>query len=539
MNLSRSVIEELDEKALRDDVLLPLFRAMDFHDPMLYHGGVLEQGKDIVMWKSGEIRERINYAVVVKAGKISGKAAGKSSAAEVFFQIQQCFGDGYLDKVDLVGHQIDVCWVVTSGTITKEARGSLKSALNTNHLRGVELIDGDKLWELTQRFLPATIVLDQLTSAGKTLDSLSGEYRILATTGGESVALTIEPRDAGMDGADAAEITTTFQFPDTPEGREINIALQEHFRSGSSVRIPAKFVSKVQVPTVLQWLMGSDAVSGDVTIGEASTGQHLLVDLVITDSESDSATLSHVDLKNERAGSEQAIFSNVQQDAPWLVRLSFDRASRSVGLTVTLRLADHDARTVRNACRFFALLSRGGSLEIRGSHSGIPLMTTPAKFGSVDSALTDPRWLEFLDDLVYIQERMRIALRLPEGVIGHNSVELAHWIAGVLRRGHADGGSGTVTLTFDRDGAANVSALFGENSVQQLSLSSREKHELLGVPIDLGDVWITGPMTLGDSAREELRRALEESQDDAIPVRLDVAPGAITIRYIDWEISPE
>ena len=89
----------MKEDELREQVLIPLFEAMGFRDVHHYHGGSQEKGKDIVMWKSGENRERVNYAVVAKAGKISGKASGSSSAGEALTQIQQCFNESYAGGV--------------------------------------------------------------------------------------------------------------------------------------------------------------------------------------------------------------------------------------------------------------------------------------------------------------------------------------------------------------------------------------------------------------------------------------------------------
>ena len=66
--LKRASLKALKEDKLRAEVLIPLFRAMGFRDVFEHHGGSLEQGKDIVMWKPEELRHRVNYAIVVKAG---------------------------------------------------------------------------------------------------------------------------------------------------------------------------------------------------------------------------------------------------------------------------------------------------------------------------------------------------------------------------------------------------------------------------------------------------------------------------------------
>jgi hypothetical protein len=97
MKLTRKQQAGMKEAQLQKDILIPLFKAMKFRSLTLYDGGSLELGKDIVMWKEGDLRDRINYGVVVKARKISGRATGKSSPNEIYFQILQCFSAPFLD----------------------------------------------------------------------------------------------------------------------------------------------------------------------------------------------------------------------------------------------------------------------------------------------------------------------------------------------------------------------------------------------------------------------------------------------------------
>jgi len=117
------------EDQLRSEVLIPLLRAMGFRDVFMHHGGSLEQGKDIVMWKPEEFRERTNFAMVAKAAKITGQATGKSSAAEVSFQVQQAFGKPFNDPVTGVERDVQECIVVSSKDISKEAIESINSFL--------------------------------------------------------------------------------------------------------------------------------------------------------------------------------------------------------------------------------------------------------------------------------------------------------------------------------------------------------------------------------------------------------------------------
>src|SRR5688500_12504379 len=99
--LTREIVEAMDEATLRRDVLIPLFKAMGFNGVHEYHGSG-ERGKDIIMWSDDKLGQRTNYAVIVVAERLSGNArGGKGSAAKVYFQVQEAFGSGYKDLLTL------------------------------------------------------------------------------------------------------------------------------------------------------------------------------------------------------------------------------------------------------------------------------------------------------------------------------------------------------------------------------------------------------------------------------------------------------
>ena len=86
------------------------------------------------MWRPGDLNERLNYAVVVKAKPISGKAAGKSSAAEVRFQIEQAFSSEWYDSKTTQAQRAARCFVICSKEIKKEAIAAIQGVLNTSNL---------------------------------------------------------------------------------------------------------------------------------------------------------------------------------------------------------------------------------------------------------------------------------------------------------------------------------------------------------------------------------------------------------------------
>ena len=160
--ITRTKLATMKEKEPQRDVLVPLFEAWGFHDVEV-HQGTTEAGKDLVMWRPGDLGERLNYAVVVKAKPISGKAAGKSSAAEVRFQIEQAFSSEWYDSKSTQSQRADRCFVICSKEIKKEAISAIQGVLNANNLDKVtRFIDGDELWGLVQQHTPERAVFAKL-----------------------------------------------------------------------------------------------------------------------------------------------------------------------------------------------------------------------------------------------------------------------------------------------------------------------------------------------------------------------------------------
>lgn len=187
----------MSEADLRTRVLIPLFKAMGFNDVSHYHGGTGEQGKDITMWRANVLGDREYYAVVAKAGRITGEAKGKGSAAEVQMQIAQALGSKFTDTADLSERRATRCWIVSSHEIRKEATESIKSALGHRASDGsVRFIGGDELWALIQQHQPERTIAQKLRAASEVLDNLSAHHRVITELHGQAIHLALEPPPA-------------------------------------------------------------------------------------------------------------------------------------------------------------------------------------------------------------------------------------------------------------------------------------------------------------------------------------------------------
>ncbi|MDA3843594.1 MAG: hypothetical protein PF588_04385, partial [Candidatus Kapabacteria bacterium] len=139
-------IQKLNESDLRTKVLIPLFEKMGFKGIRHTHGPN-EEGKDIVMYLTNSLKEREYYAVVAKAGIITGSATNNNNSAnEVKNQIESCFDMEY-DPIPGETLNINKVYVITSFKITSSGKKTIEKKINTVMFRNTEFFDGDKLFE--------------------------------------------------------------------------------------------------------------------------------------------------------------------------------------------------------------------------------------------------------------------------------------------------------------------------------------------------------------------------------------------------------
>jgi hypothetical protein len=240
---TRDQIGHLPEAELRTTVLLPLLKAMGYLDVFEYHGGTLEQGKDLVMWKRDPLQGRVNYAVVAKAQKISGAAEGKDSSGGLVMQIQQSFGRPYSDPRTGEERRVHHVIVISSKELKKEAIHAVTSALQPAGIdRHVSFFDGDALWDLISEHMPRAALHD-LVRASEVLEEIDSTIRMSATIREGRVHLTVEPK-AGHD----LHLRLIGRFPESAEGQKARSDFETHFRTGRGVEIDGKFITVEGLP---------------------------------------------------------------------------------------------------------------------------------------------------------------------------------------------------------------------------------------------------------------------------------------------------
>ena len=144
------LLQALNEKDLRELVLIPLLSKMGFIDPILHHHSN-EKGKDIVCKEFDAKFKKVNYiAVIVKAGDVTGSSSGSSSYFALANQIKQSFNEPYRHIYDLKEVYIDGCMIIISGRFLPTSLDSIYNTLKSERLDKLirNVVDINKLPDL-------------------------------------------------------------------------------------------------------------------------------------------------------------------------------------------------------------------------------------------------------------------------------------------------------------------------------------------------------------------------------------------------------
>jgi hypothetical protein len=531
--LTRESLQLLSEDGLRHEVLIPLFQAMGFLDVQLHHGGALEQGKDIVMWKRDDIRGRINYAVVAKSRQVSGKASGPSSAGEVVMQLQQCFGRPFQDAVTLENREVDRCIVACPFELKKEAKHAVTSGLDSRLVRNVDFFCGETLWESIEKHLGPRAVVGKLQEAGRVLNDASPHHRVVAHVRGDQVALGLEQKHPGASEAEPLVFHGSFAFPDDDEGRAAMEALEQHIKTGAPVSIPSRFIKEWNPPEVLRPFISGPLEA--LAMAPLPSGHTIVADLCCETPSGRVENAQGLRLKEVQHGTDEVTFECKETGCPYQITMSANRVTHRVHINLSIDISALNVRLALEAVRVRNALAEGGKVILRDSGSRLVVV-----HGEVPSGLTEAAPLpfeRFLENLVLIQSVTRHPIQVPDRDFTEDDVRTAAQVAQVLREGNSRVSVSSVRVTLEREGVRKLLEQGADSGT--ITMVARESAQMCDVEVPLGRVVrvISG---LAVQDRTRLESELKSDCTDPMEVTLAAnSPGSdASIIYVDY-IPPE
>jgi hypothetical protein len=432
MSWTKQQLSDMKELQLQKDILIPLFQAMKYKDVHI-HQGPSEIGKDIVMWKETDVSPRVDYAVVVKADKITGKVAGNSGVSVILTQIQQCVGKNYLDHITVEPRQIRQVYVVSSKEITKDAIEHIEGALSASRLNLlVEFIDGEKLWELIEKHMSERTVLYRLAQIKQICDEADPYYRIVPVMNGDTISLTIQPKDPNALKDHPLKFSPYFTFHKSPEGRAKQEEVEQSLKSGSQVTITKEYIENLGLPEFFSRFIDPSTMSDwRITIGSLPPIMLTKIEMVCSDGER--AEFDYIPLQRFDEEDGKTIYKNENQLVPWRIEVGLDKQTNPTHFNYHLKYEGVNINWALQGTLFERAMAKGGVLHIKSLETDLPLIgfnVQPKLFESPSAG-----WIELLEKLVFIQQKTRTLFSAPLGSIDIEQAQGIYNVAYILENG--------------------------------------------------------------------------------------------------------
>ncbi len=372
MTFTREQFDKMKEGQLQKDILIPIFREMKYKGITLLQGNG-EIGRDIVMYKPGDLEERVNYAVVAKAKRITGKAVGNSTAANVRFQIEQALANPYLDPVTGTTEEIHRCFIITNKEIIPTARQAIENVLRSNNInKVVKFIGGDELWELVEKYLGERAVWNKLSEAKRVMDNADPNWRMTGRITAEGISLSPEPKDLKAALENPPQASLRFKFPDTPEGQAKREEFDRYVKTGSELKITKEYIEQHNLPEFMKKFLAPILESDyQITTGTLPSKKDVVVVRIEFEcDDGETVSFDYIPLLKTKGGSEEITLTNEGQKVPWKFEIIHNFASPQTEVKFKLQYDDVNVKKVLEGFRFAAAVAKGGTFRIEHWESG-------------------------------------------------------------------------------------------------------------------------------------------------------------------------
>lgn len=150
-----TALQKINENKISKEIILPLLKKMGFLK-VEFHGGVDEQGKDIIIWKKDEFKDIKLILAQVKHFQLTNTASDSKSFQTIVNQLTVCFTKELIYTDKTVHLPSEVLLITTFEVSTKTLLTRFSKYPNLKDLN-IKIIDGKKLASLLVEFSPEVV----------------------------------------------------------------------------------------------------------------------------------------------------------------------------------------------------------------------------------------------------------------------------------------------------------------------------------------------------------------------------------------------
>ncbi len=533
---TKKQVQNMLEKDLRKQILVPLLQAMKFQGVHEYHGAT-EFGKDVVCWSFDELNNRKNLALVVKAVPVSGQS---KDAADIENQVRQCFSKPYVDPITGSNEEVDRCWVVSNKPISHDAVELIKAGIgHAVHRKNVEFINIDVLWGLIEKHMPIQATLQKLEDVRHDFETWDTHYRLEARVDGTGIHHTIAEKFPGAAQEKPLMVKPALSIStDTEEGKELQRAVEHFFDTGTPVRIPGAYVKSLEYSDVLQQAYPPMTKDGFLELGSLPHPKPLLLWCEIICDDGERFVLEHIHLTCIRAGTKEATLTNEGQPIPIRVQLVLHGDGEGSNLQMSL---NHDiplnVHEILKQMQFMRCVSKPYTVHFTNLQTGMFAGSSRSAVGVCDAP--DENALEAIAALDVLQMKSCRLVSLPDRELTVEEYQDINMLRALFRTGKLGAtwntSSASIMVTDeDREEIGQTLSRLAEEGGYVYLQQEEEILSLFGEEYALGPI---KPLSLPAKLVNWLEVKTRLDQGFCGELRLEVVPrgdGSFTKEYLKW-----
>ena len=156
-------------------------------------------------------------------------------------------------------------------------------------------------------------------------------------------------------------------FPNTPEGIKLQKSFDLHIKEGEPVTLKGNVIQELKFSDWWEtWFGGFDLKQAELYFGEMSHQRTVQISIKIIPNKGKSISLSNLEFRLIRAGTELIRFSNEHTSCPLLINLMFRKEENLIhgNQTFTFRHVGGDPHEIINFTDFIKALEKGGKLRL-------------------------------------------------------------------------------------------------------------------------------------------------------------------------------
>ena len=203
-------------------------------------------------------------------------------------------------------------------------------------------------------------------------------------------------------------------FPNTPEGIKLQKSFDLHIKEGEPVTLKGNVIQELKFSDWWEtWFGGFDLKQAELYIGEISPQRTVQISIKIIPINGKSISLSSLEFRLVRAGTELIRFSNEQSSCPLLVNLKFRKEGDLIhgNQTFTFRHVGGDPHEIINFADFMKALGNGGKLRLEFQDDK---QSYTAEFPPSSVTGLNLDFYDLVQKLCLVQDKTGHFFRIPE-----------------------------------------------------------------------------------------------------------------------------